>query len=129
MGNHIVNGGELYHWKYIRREKMPNGKYRYYYDKDNNKLKAVTTKKKMDSLWIGDNRVDTHYVRTTERSSDGTTRSLRVVDEDTYNKTEEGTKWSVGNRPLSSVTKEQISVGASFIKDLFSGNVYTKKRK
>lgn len=24
---------ELYHWKYIKREKRPNGKWRYYYDK------------------------------------------------------------------------------------------------
>lgn len=25
---------ELYHWKYVKREKLPSGKYRYYYDKD-----------------------------------------------------------------------------------------------
>lgn len=28
------NNDELYHWKYIKREKKPNGKWRYYYDKD-----------------------------------------------------------------------------------------------
>lgn len=26
-----VREDELYHWKYIRREKLPSGKYRYYY--------------------------------------------------------------------------------------------------
>lgn len=29
-----LNEGELMHWKYIKREKLPNGKWRYYYDKD-----------------------------------------------------------------------------------------------
>lgn len=27
-----VSENELYHWKYIKREKLPGGKYRYYYD-------------------------------------------------------------------------------------------------
>lgn len=27
----LSTSGELYHWKYIRRERMPNGKYRYWY--------------------------------------------------------------------------------------------------
>lgn len=27
-----LNPSELMHWKYIKREKLPNGKYRYYYD-------------------------------------------------------------------------------------------------
>lgn len=27
-----LNPGELIHWKYIKREKLSNGKYRYYYD-------------------------------------------------------------------------------------------------
>lgn len=27
-----LNTGELMHWKYIKREKLPNGKWRYYYD-------------------------------------------------------------------------------------------------
>lgn len=27
-----LDEGELMHWKYIKREKLPNGKWRYYYD-------------------------------------------------------------------------------------------------
>lgn len=27
-----LNENELVHWRYIKREKLPNGKYRYYYD-------------------------------------------------------------------------------------------------
>lgn len=27
-----LDAGELMHWKYIKRVKLPNGKYRYYYD-------------------------------------------------------------------------------------------------
>lgn len=27
-----LNEDEICHWKYIKREKLPNGKYRYYYD-------------------------------------------------------------------------------------------------
>lgn len=29
-----VSSEELYHWKYIKREKLSNGKYRYYYRDD-----------------------------------------------------------------------------------------------
>lgn len=29
-----LDEGELMHWKYIKREKLPNGKWRYFYDKD-----------------------------------------------------------------------------------------------
>lgn len=29
-----LDEGELMHWKYIKREKQPNGKWRYYYDKE-----------------------------------------------------------------------------------------------
>lgn len=32
--------GELMHWKYIKRVKLPNGKYRYYYDADSLKNDA-----------------------------------------------------------------------------------------
>lgn len=38
LSNYIISNGELHnadelvHWKYIKREKMPNGKWRYYYD-------------------------------------------------------------------------------------------------
>lgn len=39
-----LDEGELMHWKYIKREKLPNGKWRYYYDKDalKNDVKAAT---------------------------------------------------------------------------------------
>lgn len=30
----ITTGDELYHWKYIKREKQANGKYKYYYNAD-----------------------------------------------------------------------------------------------
>ena len=33
MSEYILLDGELYHWKYIKREKV-NGKYRYYYKDD-----------------------------------------------------------------------------------------------
>ena len=35
-----LDDGELMHWKYIKREKLPNGKWRYYYDKEELKKDA-----------------------------------------------------------------------------------------
>ena len=33
--NYIIKDGELYHWKYIKREPKPGGGYRYYYEPKN----------------------------------------------------------------------------------------------
>ena len=31
MPNYVIRDGELYHWRYVKRERV-NGKWRYYYD-------------------------------------------------------------------------------------------------
>ena len=60
---HEVGDRELKHWKYVKREKLPNGKWRYYYDMEktyntvvstlqkaaNAKKKAAATAKKVDN--------------------------------------------------------------------------------
>ena len=40
-----LNEGELCHWKYIKREKLPNGKYRYSYDESELKEAAKNVEK------------------------------------------------------------------------------------
>ena len=45
-----IDEGELRHWKYIKREKLPNGKWRYYYDMEatyNTVVKAADTAAKI----------------------------------------------------------------------------------
>lgn len=41
-----LDEGELCHWKYIKREKLPNGKWRYYYDYGQSQLADYNWHKK-----------------------------------------------------------------------------------
>lgn len=81
----ITTGGELYHWKYIKREKK-NGKWVYTYDddpvnttvnvKDTNKLFSSKT-----SITLGNSRKDVTYNRgKLERAMDKAKDKLGVKD-------------------------------------------------
>lgn len=63
LGYIDLDEDELVHWKYIKREKLPNGKWRYYYDKEQmkndtknfidnlkNKIKSKVDKKTDDAV-------------------------------------------------------------------------------
>lgn len=53
-----VGDDEIFHWKYIKREKLPNGKWRYYYDWDELKDDAKkTVDKTTDSVLSKANEV------------------------------------------------------------------------
>lgn len=65
-----LDEGELMHWKYIKREKLPNGKWRYYYDKDALKkdVKSVTSsvRKRFNSIF--GKRSETSRAKTTRKT-------------------------------------------------------------
>ena len=46
-----LDEGELMHWKYIKREKLPNGKWRYYYDESElTRYEQKATNARVDSI-------------------------------------------------------------------------------
>lgn len=116
---------ELYHWKYLRKEKV-NGKWRYYYEEDDAKLNVGRTHKAVAETSIGlGGKVKTskNYLL----KSKETGNNWEVVDKKVYDSHKAGRKLYVGNTPLSKIAKEQISIGRSFVSDLLTGNLYRKK--
>lgn len=74
--------GELMHWKYIKREKLPNGKWRYYYDKEELKkdTKALVDKFKSKAKSAMDNAADRAVNRANKASSGLNTLVNRAKD-------------------------------------------------
>lgn len=75
---------ELYHWKYISKKKLPNGKYRYYYDKSKNmydvtgsdydkKIEEIKNSKEWKDIVA---RKDPEYVRT-----DANGKTVYLIDD------------------------------------------------
>lgn len=131
MSNYIISpDGKLYHtdddylqhWKYIRREKMANGKYRYYYETNNiDKVRVDRTYKSQFPQY------DSYMVFRPETGGD-----VEFVSKEEYDSINTLPGLYVGNKKLSKLAREQISVGMSFVKDLLTGNVarkYKKKKK
>lgn len=57
----ITSDGELYHWKYIKREKLPGGGYRYYYkdtDFDDAKIKYDRAKRDYEHARNHSSKID-----------------------------------------------------------------------
>lgn len=116
---------ELYHWKYLRKEKI-NGKWRYYYEEDDSKLNIGETRKAISETSIGlSGKVKTSKDYLLKSKETG--NKWEVVDKKVYDSHKAGRKLYVGNTPLSKIAKEQISVGRSFVSDLLTGNLYRKK--
>lgn len=144
-----LNEDEICHWKYVKREKLPNGKWRYYYDVDQLK----------DDLGVDERRrykkVKSEYERSSKRADetfdnwmryyksydykDAGSRArntdLRITAKaarDTYN---EWTKkynesWNdYMNTPLGKLAKatEPIERGAKVVSNFFSG-IFKKNR-
>lgn len=109
---------ELKHWKYLRREKK-NGKWRYYYEKDNSMLNIGKTEKYNPTYDIGGTKATAYLIKSRE-----TNDKFESVGKDIYDRTRAGYKLYVGRQPLSKISKEQVSIGMQFIKDLLSGNLY-----
>lgn len=67
-----LDEGELMHWKYIKKKKLPNGKWRYYYDVDSLKKDVRSafddvTKKTVKMVDTGKSRLR-KYVKTTAQA-------------------------------------------------------------
>ena len=134
MSEYIVSDEELYHWKYIKRERV-NGKWRYYYEKDKNRISTeqVYSKSSYESDGrveyadgtVGDNGPQKEY----RIKSDKTHEVEVAVDEDTYNRLSVGKNYLVGDKLLKDVVKQDLSMAKNFVKDLLSGDVYIEKKK
>ncbi len=126
-----VSDQDIQHWKYLRREKTASGKWRYYYEKDDAKLNSD----KADGFSTNVKIKVAHYKPTeyqqsyNMRSDKHTGGEWKEVDKETYDKYVGSRKLYVGNTLLSEVTKEQVAVGKQLGKDLFSGNISTKKKE
>ena len=111
---------EIKHWKYIRREKKPNGKYRYYYEKDKYKLQKGIVETSIDGY-------DGSLKIWSKEDKTGKTTSNRVAkDLDEWLDRETGRGYYVGDMLLRQVVKEQISVGKHYVDDLINGRVYNE---
>lgn len=73
-----LDEGELMHWKYIKREKMPNGKWRYYYDKDELKKNAKVTVDKIKTDWKS--KLDAASDKAISKVNDATSGLNSLVD-------------------------------------------------
>ena len=113
-----LSEGEMMHWKYLRRVKLPNGKYRYYYEKDNNKLNIGRTQKYSPTFNFYGAKATPYLIKSRE-----TGNNWMVVDKSLYNRTRRGYKLYVGNTRLSSIAAEQIQTGMRFVSDLLHGRV------
>mgnify|MGYP007111676905 CR=1 FL=1 len=127
------NSGELYHWKYIRRERV-NGKWRYYYEKDNNRITTthVTSKSSYESdgrIEYGDGTVVDNGPQSEYRIASDKTKGVEVeVDKKTYDNLKIGKNRMVGDVPLKDVNKQNLDMAKSFVKDLIAGNVHMNMR-
>lgn len=121
----------LEHWKYLRRERVGD-KWRYYYAKDDAKLHAAQARKGYTessiSINVPGSKKSYKYHNTNYWVSSPETGGVRKkVDKETYDRTKSGTSLYIGDKLLSEVAKEQLSVGKQFIKDLVSNKVTTEK--
>lgn len=127
---HEVSDDELMHWKYLRREKQPDGTYRYFYEEDDSKLNiGKVSKIKIDSSAsiVGSNKSynSTSYMV----KSKETGNEYVKVSKNVYDKTKTGRKWFIGNAPLNKVIKEQSSIYKSYVNDLIQGNLTRQRKK
>lgn len=129
------NTNELYHWKYIRRERVGD-KWRYYYDKDDKRLTTTQVYSKSATelgpsyAYVGkDKKVMISGPKSEYRMATDKTKGVEVeVDRKTYDKMKVGTNRMVGDTPLKEVNKQNLDMAKNFIKDLIAGNVYIKPR-
>ena len=110
----ILKSDELYHWKYIRRERV-NGKWRYYYEKNDDKLELNYVQKKEQN--------GSYFAR-----SDRTKGEWVNIDKDTYGKVKQKVSLSVGPWSLKSIRKDTVATGKQYVNDLMRGKVYRGRK-
>lgn len=113
-----LDEGEMMHWKYLRRERAANGKWRYYYEKDNNKLNIGRTQKYSPTFNFYGAKATPYLIRSRQTGNQWAT-----VSKATYDRTRSGYSLYVGNTPLSQITREQVRTGMQFVSDLLHGRV------
>jgi hypothetical protein len=119
MYNHN-NANELYHWKYIRRERV-NGKWRYYYAKDEHRLSVGRVSK--DKLGYSKDAYGAVHVK-----KDGHI-TTEIVDKKEYRKTDTGYKFYVGSTPLKEIRTANLKMAKQFVDDLITNGLYKEKKK
>ena len=134
MSNYTTQNGELRHWKYIRRTRNPDGSWRYYYEKDNNKIRQVGVSKGYSETkrvrYTAEGKRQENTIFQYWALSPETGNKYKIVDKATYDKIKNGKRLYVGNTPLGKLAKEQINMGIAFIKDFFKskGKIKINKR-
>ena len=74
-----LDEGELCHWKYIKREKLSNGKYRYYYDYGQKQLEEYNrVKRDYDNVAWEYEQADNEFMRVQLSDAD-IKKSLKLV--------------------------------------------------
>lgn len=132
MTNSEIRDDELFHWKYLRRERV-NGKWRYYYEKDKNRISIqnVQSKTKYESdgrVEYADGTVVDNGPQKEYRIASDKTKGVEVeVSEETYNTLSVGKNYLVGDKLLKDVVKQDLTMAKNFVKDFIKGNVYIEK--
>lgn len=152
MRKHYIDleENEIMHWKYVKREKLSNGKWRYYYDADQlkddlgfderdryKKIKSEYERsaKRADETFDNWMRYykSYNYKDTDSRARNTELRIAANAARDTYNEwsKKHNESWNAYmNTPLGKLAKatESIEHGAKAISNFFSGTS-KKKRK
>lgn len=138
-----LDEGELMHWKYIKREKLSNGKWRYYYDQselDRSKASAENAKNAYNkaSLLYARNKsnieMNTEIYRKTPNTHAAEVIAKSVVDlEDSRTAMEKASKKATKltnaykKKAITSFAARTVSKGFVKIANLMSG--LSKKKK
>jgi hypothetical protein len=127
LGKDFSDG--IQHWKYIKREKMPNGKWRYYYKNDElDKLENA----KLDALNRA-MRENTKYSEVGTKYENGKTIHFQV-EKSNYSKDKADRAWArykkISNKflakKIADIPRKLIGNAISWIANTFQNGIGTK---
>jgi hypothetical protein len=129
-----LDEGELMHWKYIKRVKLPNGKWRYYYDQselDKAKLDATIANKnyemakKMDTLAEKSKKGPLGPITKRVTNSKAYKNNMSKLKSNARKKTAKYYTKSVASFPARTISKGIVNIANSLSK---SSNSSKKKK-
>ena len=118
--NNTVPSGELYHWKYISKERV-NGKWVYKYREESPSNTGLEIRKNTGMEMETNAAVNAPGMKESVRIHNTSyylrdrNKEYREVDKDTYDK-HHGTHLYYNNKLVSDIAKETITSGMTFVK-------------
>lgn len=112
----------LYHYKYLRKEKIGD-KWRYYYEEDDKKPESKGGSKEhvtrsMNGVPVGESYYVTNSTTNYER---------KEVSKEEYENAELDNAYFVGDKKLAEIQAENLNNAIDFVKSLVTGKLASKK--